>query len=120
LKLTRHEAERPDLFVSGIPDREQLPFRRVDVPMASCSNALDPGSRALPKAGDGVSPLGAPLRTITKAQVVLRSGFYWQAFEFDDGSKWEARAASKLEADFQTRDRIGDVVLLSGSPLLRR
>jgi hypothetical protein len=60
----------------------------------------------------------APLRTITKAAVFLRDGFYWVAFEFDDGSKWSAPTESKLQAEFQTRDRIGDVVVLDGTPWL--
>ena len=60
-----------------------------------------------------------PLRRITKAEAVLRDGFYWVVFEFDDGSKWKAPAGSKLQALFQTRNRIGDVVLLDGTPWLR-
>src|SRR5204862_3902338 len=60
-----------------------------------------------------------PVRRITKAQVLIRAGYYWVAFEFDDGSKWEEPSTSKLQAEFETRDRVGDTVLLSGSPLLR-
>jgi hypothetical protein len=61
----------------------------------------------------------APVRIITKAEVVLRDGYYWAAFEFDDGSRWSEPSTSKLQAEFETRDRIGDAVLLGGSPLLR-
>jgi hypothetical protein len=61
----------------------------------------------------------APLRIITKAEVLLHEGYYWVAFEFEDGSKWSAPAESKLQAESQTRNRIGDVVLLGGSPWVR-
>jgi len=61
----------------------------------------------------------APLRMITKAEVLLRDGYYWVVFQFDDGSKWEEPSTSKLQAEFETRDRIGDAVLFGGSPLLR-
>jgi hypothetical protein len=69
--------------------------------------------------GSGNPSPPAPLRTITKAEVLLRKGYYWIAFEFDDGSTWATPAASKLHAEFETRDRIGDTVLLGGSPLSR-
>ena len=60
-----------------------------------------------------------PTHKITAAYVLSRPDGYWMGFEFDDDTTYAERAASKEQAEFDTRDRIGDDVSVNGSPLLR-
>jgi hypothetical protein len=64
-------------------------------------------------------PRSAVTRKITSAYVLSRPDGYWVGFEFDNGTTHAERAASKEQAEFDTRDRVGDDVPLNGSPLLR-
>jgi hypothetical protein len=65
-------------------------------------------------------PPKAPALThkITKAEVVEDDGGFGVYFEFDDGESGIIDASSRKEAEFYSRDRVGDDIPVGSHPFL--